>query len=778
MRRRVLLCLTLIAMSACNGDKVVQPTASPSSSTNAISDATHSALGVASNSDFFFLPPMVKNPSGSPQWNAGAFNPDLKPTVEICDLNATSESGVATASCVAATSYSASVSPADEQYQLNWKVPKSSTIFYRITVKVGATRLGFADVETGTNGSALKNVATGEFVPLVDGQTLPIKFRIERYALCAVPGTGPCTSVSGDLAVAPITASSGTPDASGISSVVGVTIPVQQATTPGTVVTVTFAPCPNLNPTVIDLPTFGECVRVTTDPVLPRLTNPAIVFVCAVGVSAPLFGGLSEEQEERVTLHRYDATGPHQGLVALPHAHACTPGTPGGVASTSPTLRGMLASLAHRQFRSAASQAVALLAPKPLYAARRFIDLGGGGFTEAFSDFQFALPAKMEIVPATDNQVVPPGTTLNPTVKVTDLGGEAVRGAVVHFFSNDPASALGIPVITGADGLATAPWIIAPGTSTLPASGRGIATANRNGPRRSSGAEIDDVVDPFQPISSHFDGGGVTPGGEVAVLTGSVSFTATGSTGEIVVFNDVNVFDDFAMSDPNNQQLVRNLVNFTGAGPRAGGSAVVMSSGHGTLYPDCFAQSAVNTITGQDYAFSKSTQTPIGALAANVKVLILCLPTTGYDADEITSLKQFAAEGGRIIFVGEHGQYYTAGIPIQNAFLSNMGAAMQVTGDTVNCGRNVLSAPVVPTHPVMAGVVRVAMGCSSRISTLGEGDVALYFGSGEYGSGKVLSGVAKLGNRPAGLAAARVQSTAAPSLAPSSDDPLGRTPQH
>jgi hypothetical protein len=261
---------------------------------------------------------------------------------------------------------------------------------------------------------------------------------------------------------------------------------------------------------------------VTTDPDLGTLATPATVFVCAVGIDASLFSGLSEDQEARVTLHRYDTDGEGGQVTALPHAPACMPGKPGGVASISPSLGGMLASLAHGQIKRAAKEAVALLSPKPLYAAM-FIDLGGGGFTEEFSDFQFALPAKMEIVEGTNGQTALPGTVLSPTVKVTDLGGDPVAGASVHFSfpSGDVA------VTTGANGLASRPWTIAEGNNSLPVSGRGIASLYINGPRGADG-EFDSVLDPFQPIQNHFDPTFTGQGQPVSVLTGTLSFSATG----------------------------------------------------------------------------------------------------------------------------------------------------------------------------------------------------------------------------------------------------------
>jgi len=95
---------------------------------------------------------------------------------------------------------------AGQQYKVNWNTGQPAidpNKFYRIQVFGGAgqdTPLGFADVDPVNNGNQLKNVNTGEYIGLVDGRTLPIRFRIERGAFgtncasdCAeasVPGTG------------------------------------------------------------------------------------------------------------------------------------------------------------------------------------------------------------------------------------------------------------------------------------------------------------------------------------------------------------------------------------------------------------------------------------------------------------------------------------------------------------------------------------------------------------------------------------------------------------
>ena len=514
MRARLLSCLALIAASGCESVVGAKPDLlAGGAPAFAISDGAHGS----GNPDFFFLPPMVPNPKGSANWNEGAFNGSLKPTVTICSLTVTTEAAVAGAPCAGGYLVTYNIAQPDagsEQYSQSWVVPVSSITFYRIKVSVGSKTLGSADIETGANSSQLKNVNTGQFVPLVDGRTLPIKFRIEQYALCSTPGVGPCTS-----AAVPLT-TGGTVQTilPGTTVASGVTIPAQTPTTGGPVApTITVAACPDLNDRATDLPTFGSCVRVTSDPVLPPegLTAAASVFICDVG---PSVAGrvVSHNQEERITLHRLDInTDLSQRLAALPHAPGCPVAT-----ASSGSLVGMLSALRHGEIRAAGREVAALLSPRPLYAARR-VDLGGGGFTLEFSDFQFALPARFEVDPSTDNQAGAPGSTLpiQPTVRVRDLGGELVSGARVRFATTD-GSISPTPVVTGADGVARTTWTLrsTSGKNSLTVSGRGIAGSDVNGPREG--------IDPFQPIQTHFDGYNV--GAPVTVLTGSVFMSATG----------------------------------------------------------------------------------------------------------------------------------------------------------------------------------------------------------------------------------------------------------
>src|SRR5436309_14510314 len=49
-----------------------------------ISDGAHTG----GNADFFFLPPLVPDPSGSPNFDGGRFNAQLAPIVEVCEMGA------------------------------------------------------------------------------------------------------------------------------------------------------------------------------------------------------------------------------------------------------------------------------------------------------------------------------------------------------------------------------------------------------------------------------------------------------------------------------------------------------------------------------------------------------------------------------------------------------------------------------------------------------------------------------------------------------------------
>lgn len=173
--KRAARAAAIVFLAGCAGDagSVVGPSGGPSET---ISDAAHAGAVPG----FYFLPPMVKMPAFS-----GTFDAGLSPRVEICEL-----AGSACATTLGVYTRTSGVGGATigvdsvaGQYAVNWHTNLFNldpAKHYRISVFVDSLRLGFADVDVVSSGRELKNVNTQEYIPLQDGRTLPVKFRIER----------------------------------------------------------------------------------------------------------------------------------------------------------------------------------------------------------------------------------------------------------------------------------------------------------------------------------------------------------------------------------------------------------------------------------------------------------------------------------------------------------------------------------------------------------------------------------------------------------------------
>lgn len=184
------------------------------------------------NSHFYFMPPMVPSPrySGTPD---GA----LEPKVAICEWNA------ANARCGAVVAefstrggtgsetvrYDASAG----QYVVNWDTKTclagACTLdpakTYRLRVFVSGSQLGYADLHLVSSGSQLKNETTYDVIALLNGRTLPVKFRIEQGAVTLV-GAGVATPVGAAGATVVAADGSATLDvpASAVTSTVAISI--------------------------------------------------------------------------------------------------------------------------------------------------------------------------------------------------------------------------------------------------------------------------------------------------------------------------------------------------------------------------------------------------------------------------------------------------------------------------------------------------------------------------------------------------------------------------
>src|SRR2546425_4793478 len=147
------------------------------------------------NPDFFFLPPLVADPSSNPNFDVGQFNAALSPVVEVCTLTG-DPSGGSPVDCMMSGGnpvlvfgpVTMALDLTSQQYTRDWDTslpqPLVATNFYRIIVR-GAPRgtaLGFLDIDPVDKG--VKNVRTGEVIQFQDGRTLPIKVRIEQRAYC------------------------------------------------------------------------------------------------------------------------------------------------------------------------------------------------------------------------------------------------------------------------------------------------------------------------------------------------------------------------------------------------------------------------------------------------------------------------------------------------------------------------------------------------------------------------------------------------------------------
>lgn len=211
---RRLFVLLLICTAACAEQT---PATAPGTSLprHLIADATRDY-----RAGFYWLPPMVSAPL-----HGGAFDAALEPTVEICELVA-AQCGPMIAVFTPSSGpdgETVRLYAEDELYQVNWHTNRfglSTSALYRVSIRAGSAGvlLGFADVQPVNNGSGLRKIDTDEYIGLVDGRTLPIKFRIESgivgsvsvepaEATLQLEGTQQFAAVVRDLHEHPVSAS-------------------------------------------------------------------------------------------------------------------------------------------------------------------------------------------------------------------------------------------------------------------------------------------------------------------------------------------------------------------------------------------------------------------------------------------------------------------------------------------------------------------------------------------------------------------------------------------
>ena len=143
--------------------------------------AIHDAAHGGDVENFYFLPPLVSNPSAS-----GVFNSSASPVVEIVELSSDGTydpDNPITVFTMGEGSEHVKVGSEDEHYAVNWHTKNYelyTDLTYRIRIEIDSDELGFADVVVVNSGKDIKAADSDETKALKNGRTIPIKFRIEE----------------------------------------------------------------------------------------------------------------------------------------------------------------------------------------------------------------------------------------------------------------------------------------------------------------------------------------------------------------------------------------------------------------------------------------------------------------------------------------------------------------------------------------------------------------------------------------------------------------------
>lgn len=481
----LVVAVVAVGLAACRNDSPVQPK-QPQGMQALIFDGAHSA----GNKDFFFLPPLVANPVGTPNYDAGRFNPRLSPTVEVCKL-AADPLLVPNTDCASAPIFGPTrmdLDASNQQYQLNWDTKASlldATAFYRISVRGAArgTVLGFLDVDPVLGG--MKNVKTGDVFQFQDGRTLPIKVRIELGAFGSsnasdqaeqvVPAVLPATGldVTTNTGFAGAHFSNGwLPDGFDQVVVIIERLPVNNGSSESS--------CLNT-----PLEQLEGCYRFRTDPDLhgigPDGTDLLFQIPVVAGVCFQFPGDVGHDNGHPFQLFRSEEVlGRVTPAVALDEVPApflhCD-----GFGATPPSIgaafrAGRIGDVAKAGLYAVTHAIGRVIEPKALHA----VDFGAGGSTNEFSRFGFARTAQISVT-AGNGASAPAGTTIDAAVAVqnnhhgvlTAVVGQAVTftvtggGGTVSTSSCSEGTACSVN--TGTDGNAHVTWRLGTGVNTIQA---------------------------------------------------------------------------------------------------------------------------------------------------------------------------------------------------------------------------------------------------------------------------------------------------------------------
>jgi len=490
MRQLTPFIAAIVVLSGCRDNSPLQQNAPTLNAL--IVDGAHSN----GNKDFFFLPPLVSSPVGSPNYNAGKFNAKLSPFVEVCELNAVDVASLATATCKNSARVFGparmTLDASNQQYQLNWDTKTSALIatsFYRIFVS-GSSRgtiLGSLDVDPVLGG--MKNVKTGDVYVFQDGGTLPIKVRIELGAFGSgthsedvVEQVVPNVLPPDGLDVTTITKHAGAHFTTGWLPSVGgtqldqVVVIIERFPITGD------ASCLNT-----PFEQLEGCYLFRTDPDLHTLV-PGGLFNHSI-VAGVCFQFPSEVLHTNYPFELYRSEEVEGGLApAVPLLDereapflSCSDFGPTPPSISAAFRSGRLGDIAKAGWFAVAHTIGRIIQPRALYA----VDLGAGGSTNEFSRFGFVRPASMS-VNSGNGAIAPAGSTVQASVtlqnnhthgisevdETSPVVGQSVTfsvtagGGTVSTASCSAGNSC--PALTvGPDGIATVSWQLGLGVNTL-----------------------------------------------------------------------------------------------------------------------------------------------------------------------------------------------------------------------------------------------------------------------------------------------------------------------
>jgi len=435
MKRIAPLLLAAVVVVSCTDD---QPLTTAPFSNGPQAEIVDGVAGRGGYPGFYWLPELVESPTLSGDF---PFDPDVPARIEICELEDTD--GYFTEAepptdpfCPVGNSHvlfaaaEVNVDAVNEQYSAVWKTDGTSYAldsdkFYRLSVWVDGTQLGWRDLDPEDSPPSGSGGKLEPYYPFKLGNTINIKFRIDKLCLGGFGTCGAClytTNGSEDGNNEQVGRACNTPDGQhGVYIPTGNTAINDVLVLPERIVgTVTLEDGRTLNctpddnpnsPTYgqvnfikgLDVPQYPGCFFIRT---FPELTDPNIDLNAVVG-SCPEIPGSTDRLP--VIARTDDANNPSYVQALQPASTVI-----GGV------------DFLNCDEPQSPLQSLAQVARKliPFYAEP--VDAGSlgslkGGDAPSFSDFVWMVPSQDEPL-AGDNQLGLPGTLLPEplTVKVTD----------------------------------------------------------------------------------------------------------------------------------------------------------------------------------------------------------------------------------------------------------------------------------------------------------------------------------------------------------------------